>query len=423
MHDVFISYSSKDKKVADSICHSFEENGIRCWYAPRDVAPGVDWREAIMAAISTAKIFVLVYTKDSNQSRQVLNEVTAAFDSACIIIPFRVDDVQMAPALAFYLNNVHWMDAMLPPRTLKIKELTDKVKSLIDPADSLSEGVIPPVRKANRWIIPAAVLILSAILLLSIGIHLLSGAEHEESNESTGAASLDVLTDETEPTDTVPGDTAPATTAPALPFADNPAAIEAVCGSAVAIGCYANGDLVSMASGIACFEDHVIITNAHVITPVMAKDAAYPLKISGNTPGIHIEVATESGLTISITDVLALDAQKDIAILSTSGSHGLPLMETGETEALQRGEKMVGIGSRLIGQNMVIIGEFSGISASDELTYLVFSEPLSVGGSGSALLDSDGKLVGVMGLGNDTYSFAVPIDAAQELWLSYVNSH
>ena len=42
-HDVFISHSSKDKQTADAICHYLEQNGIRCWIAPRDILPGEDW--------------------------------------------------------------------------------------------------------------------------------------------------------------------------------------------------------------------------------------------------------------------------------------------------------------------------------------------------------------------------------------------
>lgn len=40
MIDVFISYSSKDKSVADAVCHVLEENKIACWISPRDVIAG-----------------------------------------------------------------------------------------------------------------------------------------------------------------------------------------------------------------------------------------------------------------------------------------------------------------------------------------------------------------------------------------------
>ena len=39
-YDVFISYSHKDKAAADAVCASLEADGVRCWYAPRDIAPG-----------------------------------------------------------------------------------------------------------------------------------------------------------------------------------------------------------------------------------------------------------------------------------------------------------------------------------------------------------------------------------------------
>ena len=43
MHEVFISYSSKDKTVADAACSVLENKGIRCWVAPRDIVAGVEW--------------------------------------------------------------------------------------------------------------------------------------------------------------------------------------------------------------------------------------------------------------------------------------------------------------------------------------------------------------------------------------------
>ena len=52
MHDVFISYSSKDDNVAKAVCHRLEENDIRCWIDPRDIKPGEIWADAINHAIT-----------------------------------------------------------------------------------------------------------------------------------------------------------------------------------------------------------------------------------------------------------------------------------------------------------------------------------------------------------------------------------
>jgi hypothetical protein len=40
---VFISYSSKDKAIADTICQWLESAGIPCWMAPRNIEFGSDW--------------------------------------------------------------------------------------------------------------------------------------------------------------------------------------------------------------------------------------------------------------------------------------------------------------------------------------------------------------------------------------------
>ena len=59
--DVFISYPSENKAIADAVCHYLEGNLIKCWYAPRDIKPGAVWEDAIMEAISGSKVFVLIF--------------------------------------------------------------------------------------------------------------------------------------------------------------------------------------------------------------------------------------------------------------------------------------------------------------------------------------------------------------------------
>ena len=132
MHDIFISYSSANKQIADAICHYFEARNLRCWYAPRDVRPGKDYRTEIMSAIGQTKCLILIYTNDSNHSRDVMNEITAAFKAEIPILPLRVEDVEMEPALAYYLNGVHWLDAITPPIEHNIQVLHRTVCGIID---------------------------------------------------------------------------------------------------------------------------------------------------------------------------------------------------------------------------------------------------------------------------------------------------
>ena len=79
-HDVFISHSEKDKTIADAVCAKLEAEGIRCWIAPRDVMPGREWSECIIEAIKQARVMVLVFTSNANDSAQVRKEVERAFN-------------------------------------------------------------------------------------------------------------------------------------------------------------------------------------------------------------------------------------------------------------------------------------------------------------------------------------------------------
>src|SRR6516165_9459884 len=77
MHEVFISYSSKDQLTADTACAVLEQNGIRCWVAPRDVLPGMSWGGSIIDAINSARVMVLVFSDHANKSPQVERKLSA----------------------------------------------------------------------------------------------------------------------------------------------------------------------------------------------------------------------------------------------------------------------------------------------------------------------------------------------------------
>ncbi len=86
-HDVFISHSSKDKAIADAVCATLEAKGTRCWIAPRDILPGIDYGEAIIDAITQCRLMILVLSANANQSRQIIREVERAVNKDVTVIP------------------------------------------------------------------------------------------------------------------------------------------------------------------------------------------------------------------------------------------------------------------------------------------------------------------------------------------------
>jgi len=98
-YDVFISYSHPDKAAADAACATLEQAGIRCWIAPRDIVPGMDWGESIVTATTGAKVLVLIFSQHANESPQIKREVERAVAKGLPIIPVRIEDTVPSKAL------------------------------------------------------------------------------------------------------------------------------------------------------------------------------------------------------------------------------------------------------------------------------------------------------------------------------------
>src|SRR3984893_19480404 len=130
-HDVFIFHSAPHKDVADAICAALEKGVIRCWVAPRDVRPGRSFPGEITRAIQTSKVMVLIFSRNSNNSEQVLRDVQLAVESHLPIVRLRIEDVTLSDDLRYYLSTPHWLDALTPPLSKHIGRLEDAIQELL----------------------------------------------------------------------------------------------------------------------------------------------------------------------------------------------------------------------------------------------------------------------------------------------------
>lgn len=181
-HDVFISYSTKNKNVADAIVADFEQHGIKCWYAPRDILPGQEWVSAIKDALEGSKMLILVYTGEANDSRQVMNEVALAFNAGKTIVPFRLTEEQMNNELEYYLTRVHWLDAVSKPLSNNIEELRKYVGVILQKPEEVS-GEKRSVDQENpasagnkkKKVVPIAIGAAAVVLAAVVGLVLFLG--------------------------------------------------------------------------------------------------------------------------------------------------------------------------------------------------------------------------------------------------------
>lgn len=143
-HDVFLSYSNRDRPVVDQILAHLEAAGLRCWIAPRDIRPGLDWAEAIVHAIRACRVMVLVSSSHALRSPRIQREVACAVDAGVAILPLRIEHVPPTEAFDDVIGPSQWLDAFPPPIEDRLVQLTRAVHGLLSrPA--------PDTRLPSRW--------------------------------------------------------------------------------------------------------------------------------------------------------------------------------------------------------------------------------------------------------------------------------
>jgi hypothetical protein len=174
-HDVFVSYSHKDKAIADAVVAGMENRGIRCWFAPRDITPGSSWGESIINAIEGSRIMVIILSGHSNRSSQVVREVERAVANNVIIIPFRIENIDPTGAMAYFLSTEHWLDAITPPLDKHIQKLINTILVFQGEKEADELKAEETALQTSQGKFPTKVLfaVLVGVLVISVAIFVL----------------------------------------------------------------------------------------------------------------------------------------------------------------------------------------------------------------------------------------------------------
>lgn len=119
---IFISYSSRDLEIAKKTCIFLESQGLDCWFLERDMRPENEFVKTTVEELEKSDATVLIFSKYSNESRYVQNEIQYSFDLNHEIFPLIIDDTLPKGAMDFYLKRSLWIDAS--PNMLQNENLT-----------------------------------------------------------------------------------------------------------------------------------------------------------------------------------------------------------------------------------------------------------------------------------------------------------
>ena len=140
MHDVFISYSSKDYPQAETVRNILEKNSIPGWMAPRDIPYGSNYAKEIPSAIRECQVFVLILSRNAQSSQWVLRELDSAVNCGKVIFPFMLEDCLLNDEFNFLLTGAQRY-AAYQKKSEAMETLIKQIKAVIrtndaEPADT-----------------------------------------------------------------------------------------------------------------------------------------------------------------------------------------------------------------------------------------------------------------------------------------------
>ena len=162
-------------------------------------------------------------------------------------------------------------------------------------------------------------------------------------------------------------------------FTNDADAIEEAANSVFMLEVYSSrNQKIGVGSGFLAFDHTTLITNYHVI-----ENGAYIVAISDDQDQYYIN------------KIIASDKEMDIAILQFNQYIEAAPLELVDSADLKRSQPVVAIGSPAGLMNTISMGNISRFYKKDGHDWIQFTAPISSGSSGGALLNDQGKVIGI----------------------------
>ena len=109
-YDIFISYSRKDSAIADQICAALDSAGITYFIDRQGIGGGFEFPAVLAENIVNSKIFLLLASKNSYESKFTMNEIVFAFNKKPknAILPYIIDNSSLPISLEFVFAGINW---------------------------------------------------------------------------------------------------------------------------------------------------------------------------------------------------------------------------------------------------------------------------------------------------------------------------
>ncbi len=186
-------------------------------------------------------------------------------------------------------------------------------------------------------------------------------------------------------------------------------------------------DSYATGSGVIISSDGYIITNNHVIDTSSSSTNYYSVS-EANSIKVYLYNEEEP----VDAEIIGSDSVTDLAVLKVD-RNDLTAIEFGDSDSVQIGEFAMAIGSPLDMRNTVTAGIVSGLNREIEdtggtmYTLIQTDAAINAGNSGGALVNAEGKLIGIntlkmYGTGIEGMGFAIPVNSTFDITEQLISS-
>jgi serine protease Do len=174
-------------------------------------------------------------------------------------------------------------------------------------------------------------------------------------------------------------------------------------------------------SGVILDSNGYIVTNAHVV-----KGARY-IEVWLNEANLKMGSGTSETAEkrTATATLVGMDLEADLAVIKVDRTGLLPLALS-DSDSLKQGQIVVAFGNPMGLENSVSMGVISSVDRQlepeDPAAYIQTDAPINPGNSGGALVDVQGRLVGINTLilsqsgGNEGIGFAIPANVVKRIY-------
>lgn len=200
----FFSYSRDDSDFVSNLAKDLRSAGEKIWLDQLDITPGSHWDTSIENALNSSDKVIIVLSKTSVASKNVMDEVMYAIEKNKIVIPLLLEECDVP----FRLSRLQHVDFTQNykgglNRLISVLELEHKAvqpsSSLMN--ESINTSIASSVNKEN-WLhknFKSILLLLGITAIVLLGIFVISNSQGQ--NENSDLSNNDLLVIDSNATD------------------------------------------------------------------------------------------------------------------------------------------------------------------------------------------------------------------------------